>query len=595
VNGDESQSPGRAHTSQKSSRNGRNTIFVRSRGGCLSAREEQLAIELNAVLRLHELSTHFINGQGIEALFEHVLDAAVALMHSDFASMQVAELNRENVLVLRLLASRGFHPESARHWQIVGMDDQASCGAALRNGERVCIRDTEAWKALSGTADLVAYRRSGIRAVQSTPLISRSRGWLGMISTHWRQPYLPSESELRTFDILARQVADLIERKQFEDRLCMEAQRKDEFLATLAHELRNPLAPIRNAAQVLAKPGIPDQTISWCQVVIERQVAHMARLLDDLLDVSRISRNRLALAKARVTLDSVIESAIETSRPVIDAARHALIVTLPRDPVYLDADLVRLAQVFSNLLNNAAKYTPNGGEIRLTAQMRDEMPDEITVCVKDNGTGIAEDVLPRLFQMFSQAESSSMATRDGLGIGLALAKAFVELHGGTVSVHSEGRGRGSEFLVRLPILVATASRPESQRTSGENDTTLVRPRRILIVDDNRDAADTLGALLQLDGVEAVIARDGPEAIEKATAFCPEVIILDIGLPEMDGYEVCRRIRETQWGGSVVVLALSGWGQQQDYRKSHEAGFDGHLVKPVDIAELKRSLLAMPGK
>jgi signal transduction histidine kinase/CheY-like chemotaxis protein len=554
----------------------------------LSAREEQLAIELNAALRLHELSTHLINGQGIDALFDHVLDAAVAIMHSDFASMQVAELNQQNLPVLRLLAYRGFHPESARHWQIVGMDDQASCGAALRSCERVCIRDTEAWDALAGTADLAAYRRSGIRAVQSTPLISRSGGLLGMISTHWMEPYSPSQRELRTFDILARQVADLIERKQSEDRLCEAARRKDEFLATLAHELRNPLAPIRSAAQILAKPGVSDQTMSWCRVVIERQVAHMARLLDDLLDVSRISRNRLALHKARVTLASVLESAIETSRPLIDAAGHELTVSLPTDPVYLDADLVRLAQVFSNLLNNAAKYTPTGGEIRLTAEMRDETPDEIAVCVKDTGMGITAEMLPRLFQMFSQADSSSVATRDGLGIGLALAKAVVEMHAGTVSAHSEGRGRGSEFLVRLPILLAAASHPESQRASVA-ETALVNPRRILIVDDNRDAADTLAALLQLDGMEAITARDGLDGIEKATALQPDLILLDIGLPEMDGYEVCRRIRETHWGRSVVVLALSGWGQQEDHRKSHEAGFDGHLLKPVDRARLVKWL------
>jgi len=550
----------------------------------LSQREEQLAIELDAALRLHELSTHLINGRGIEALFDQVLDAAVAIMHSDFASMQVAERNHQNVPELRLLAYRGFHPESARHWQIVGMDDQASCGAALRNCERVCIRDTEEWEILKGTADLVAYRRSGIRAVQSTPLISRSSRLLGMISTHWRQPYLPSQSELRTFDILARQVADLIERKQSEDRLCEAARRKDEFLATLAHELRNPLAPIRSAAQVLAKPGVPDQTLSWCRVVIERQVAHMVRLLDDLLDVSRISRNRLQLYKARVTLASVLESAIETSRPGIDAAGHKLIVSLPRGPVYLDADFVRLTQVFANLLNNAAKYTPSGGEIRLTAEMRGETPDEIAVCVKDTGMGIAEDMLPRLFQMFSQGDSISLAARDGLGIGLALAKAIVEMHGGTVSARSEGQGSGSEFLVRLPILVAAARESESRRTSVD-ETTFVAARRVLVVDDNRDAADTLAALLRLDEVEVDTARDGRECIEKAAALLPDVILLDIGLPEMDGYEVCRRIRATQWGRSVVVVALSGWGQQEDHRKSREAGFDGHLVKPVDRASL----------
>ena len=550
----------------------------------MSQREEQLAIELDAALRLHELSTHLINGQGIEALFDQVLDAAVAIMHSDFASMQVAERNHQNVTELRLLAYRGFHPESARHWQIVGMDDQASCGAALRNCERVCIRDTEEWETLKGTADLVAYRRSGIRAVQSTPLISRSSRLLGMISTHWRQPYLPSQSELRTFDILARQVADLIERKQSEDRLCEAARRKDEFLATLAHELRNPLAPIRSAAQVLAKPGVPDETKTWCRIVIERQVAHMARLLDDLLDVSRISRNRLDLYKARVSLASVVDSAIEVSRPVIDAAGHKLSVSLPRVPVYLDADSVRLAQVFSNLLNNAAKYTPNGGEIWLTAEMSDETPDEIAVCVKDTGIGIAEDMLPRLFQMFSQADSSSGAKRDGLGIGLALAKTIVEMHAGTVSAHSEGQGSGSEFLVRLPVPAAAATEPESQQPSVD-ETTPVAARRILVVDDNRDAAETLAALLRLYGAEAITARDGLECIAKVAAFQPDVILLDIGLPEIDGYEVCRRIRETLWGRRVVVVALSGWGQQEDQRKSREAGFDGHLVKPVDHTSL----------
>lgn len=547
--------------------------------------EQRLAADLNASMRLHELSVHLVNGGGFEALFEHVLDTAVAIMHSDAASMQMAEPKGQGATVLRLLAHRGFHAESARHWEIVGTDDQASCGVALRSGARICISDTEQCEEMRGTADLLAYRKSNIRAVQSTPLVSRSGRLLGMISTHWRQPYAPSESELRTFDILARQVADLIERKQYEEKMREIDQRKDEFLATLAHELRNPLAPIRNAVEVLRKAAPSHPQVLWSREVIERQVEHMARLLEDLLDVSRISRNRVHLRTSRITLASAIESALETSRPLLEAGHHNVTVKLPEEPVHLDADLIRLSQVFSNLLNNAAKYTPEGGQVWVSAELenRNDSPRQVAVSVKDNGIGIAADLLPRLFQMFTQAEPALTRAQGGLGIGLAVTKKLVELHGGTVVARSAGQGCGTEFIVRLPVLTEQAQ--IAARPTYADEPIPMSGQRILVVDDNRDNADSLAGLLNIAGLLSCTAYDGLEAIEQAEAFQPDVIVLDIGLPKMNGYEVCRRIRALPQGKHVVIVALTGWGQDDDRRKSSEAGFDGHLTKPVDYATL----------
>ncbi|HTK76001.1 MAG TPA: ATP-binding protein [Gemmataceae bacterium] len=389
-------------------------------------------------------------------------------------------------------------------------------------------------------------------------------------------------------------VTDMTEHRHYEDlRLAQQAlrdadRRKDEFVATLAHELRNPLAPIRNAVQLLISKGQQDPDLDWARAVIDRQVQIMARLLDDLLDVSRISRNELELRKSSVDLAAVVESAVETSRPVVEAGRHQLVVALPRGPIRLTADPVRLAQVFANLLTNAAKYTPEGGHIRLAAERQG---DDVIVSVQDSGIGLAADVLPHVFEIFSQAKSGRGQRQGGLGIGLSLVKWLVELHGGHVEARSAGPGQGSEFVVRLPVatenLVADA--PPKDHAARPP----VRKRRILIADDNRDSADSMAMLLQTYGHEVATAYNGEQAVELATSLRPDVALLDIGMPQLDGYETGRRIREHPCCRNVFLIAMTGWGQEEDRRRTDEAGFDHHVVKPVEATELIKLLEALP--
>jgi PAS domain S-box-containing protein len=378
---------------------------------------------------------------------------------------------------------------------------------------------------------------------------------------------------------------DITERKRTEEALRDADRKKDEFLATLAHELRNPLAPIRNALQILQAKGPPHPELQWGRDVIDRQVQLMARLLEDLFEVSRISRNKLELRKERVELAAVVEAALETSRPIIEASGHELTVTLPPEPIYLEADPVRLAQVFANLLNNAAKYTGEGGRVWLSAERRG---DDVTVSVKDNGIGIAAEMLPHIFEIFSQAKPASERSRGGLGIGLSLVKGLVELHGGSIEARSDGPGQGSEFIVRLPVAVETPIQ-EPAGPSGGDEQTPVTKCRILIVDDYRDSADSLAMLLRIMGNEVGTAYDGEQAVKAAGALRPDVVLLDIGMPKLNGYDACRRIREQPWGQGMFLIALTGWGQEEDRRRTEEAGFNHHMVKPVDPAVLMKLL------
>jgi PAS domain S-box-containing protein len=349
------------------------------------------------------------------------------------------------------------------------------------------------------------------------------------------------------------------------------ARRKDEFLATLAHELRNPLAPIANAVELVAQPALAEPTRAAAVGIVERQLKHMVRLVDDLLDVSRITSGKLQLRRQRVSLAAVIEQALETSRPHLRG--HEFTVSLPPEPIWIDADPVRLAQVFSNLLNNACKYTPGGGQIRLSAERNGA---KASVRVRDTGIGIGAQHLPQLFNMFSQAAPALERAQGGLGIGLALSQALVRMHGGVIEAKSKGTGEGSEFVVTLPAL-DEAPAPVRRRTS----TPAVASRRVLVVDDNLDGAESLAMLLRADGHAVTVAHDGPAATAAVATFKPEVILLDIGLPGMNGYEACRAIRSRPGGDSIVIAALTGWGQDDDHRKSREAGFDAHLVKPVE--------------
>jgi PAS domain S-box-containing protein len=375
---------------------------------------------------------------------------------------------------------------------------------------------------------------------------------------------------------------DITEQLEIEEALRAADRRKDEFLATLAHELRNPLNPLRNAAAILRHAASGDGEEAWARDVIDRQVAQMARLLDDLLDVSRITLNRLELRKQPVALAEVVEHAVETSRPLMDQAGHTLRIQLPEEPVRLDADPVRLAQVFSNLLNNAAKYTPPGGHISLSARV---LPREVEICVRDDGIGIEPRHLPHVFEMFSQVKSAAAHAAGGLGIGLSLVKSLVEMHAGSVEARSAGSGKGSEFLVRLPLsmhALQDAPAPHEERQPGAT-------RKILVVDDNRDSADSTAILLSLQGHDVRRAYDGEAALEEAAAFHPHLVLLDIGLPKLDGYEVGRRLRREPWGKGCMLVAITGWGQDEDKLRALQCGFDRHMTKPVDIVQLSEVL------
>jgi PAS domain S-box-containing protein len=364
-------------------------------------------------------------------------------------------------------------------------------------------------------------------------------------------------------------------------------RRKDEFLATLAHELRNPLAPIRQAAGLAAHAGATPEQIKWSHAVIERQTVHMARLLDDLLDVSRITRGKLEVRRSRTTLEAVIEAAVETARPAIDAGKHTLTVDLPSEPIELEVDSLRIAQVLGNLFTNAAKYTASQGQIKLTVQ-RDG--DSVLIRVIDNGIGLAADDLPKIFEMFAQVKPTLDRKESGLGIGLALSRALVQMHGGTLEGHSKGLAKGSEFIVRLPVAdVLTGTSTAESAAIAARSAEVPSPARklsILLADDNRDACDSLEILLSLEGHDVRVANDGEHALELLESFRPDVALLDIGMPKLNGYDVAAAVRKKPWGSSVRLVAITGWGQADDRQRAMNAGFDAHFVKPVDIASLQ---------
>ncbi len=401
----------------------------------------------------------------------------------------------------------------------------------------------------------------------------------------------PIKDEQQQIIGISKIARDIAEEKEAEKRiygLMTELKdadrRKDEFLATLAHELRNPLAPIRNSLEIMKRANGSGHIIEQARSTMERQMGQMVRLVDDLLDISRITRNKVELRRQRVELASIIHHAVEMCRPLIEGGNHEIVLNLPDQPVYLHADSVRLAQVFSNLLNNACKFSDPKARIELTVTPRE---NDVLVSVKDNGIGIPPEMLPKVFELFTQLNSSLERTHGGLGIGLTLAERLVEMHGGSVVARSEGAGKGSEFEVRLPLLVEEPQ--ATQHMDAADSVHGTPPRKILVVDDNRDSAASLAMLLKLIGNETITAYDGEEAVEQAALNRPDVILLDLGLPKRNGYDACRLIRQQAWGRDILLIALTGWGQEEDRRKSREAGFDGHLVKPVSFEALIKLL------
>ena len=385
-------------------------------------------------------------------------------------------------------------------------------------------------------------------------------------------------------------VRDITERKRLEQELRQRVQelneadrRKNQFLATLAHELRNPLTPIVSAVQLLQIKGPPDEEMQWARGVIARQAEQMVRLIDDLLDISRITRGKVKLRRERIDLKQVVNSALESCDPLIKQARHRLTVTLPDESIYVDADSTRLAQVILNLLNNAVKFTPSGGQIWLAVAKNAE--NSVEIRVRDSGIGIPVEALPHLFEMFMQVNNSLERTQSGLGIGLSLVRGLVELHGGTVEANSAGPNLGSEFTVRLP-LSQTMSPPAVVEPRSRIPAKPAVARRILMVDDNRAVADGFATLLKSAGNDVITAYDGPTAIRAAAQFQPEVVFCDIGMPGMNGYDVARALRADPRAAGTLLVAVTGWGQEEDRRRSEEAGFNAHLVKPVGLDVLQ---------
>jgi PAS domain S-box-containing protein len=461
--------------------------------------------------------------------------------------------------------------------------------AVLRTGKPQIvteISDEMLAKAAKDERHLALLRSLGLRSYLCVPLVAAGNalGVLTFATAESGRTY--SDSDLALAADLAQRAGAAIENIQLYQALRETDRRKDEFLATLAHELRNPLAPIRNSLQILSMPRIDAETAQRSREMMERQVHHLVRLVDDLLDVSRVMRGKIDLRREPVELAAVVARVVETVQPLMDAQGHQLSVTLPHDSVALDADPVRLAQVVGNLLANAAKYTDPGGRISLSAERKG---DSVELRIRDTGIGIAPNMLPHIFELFVQADHATTKAQGGLGIGLTLVKNLVEMHNGTVEARSEGLGRGSEFIVRLPI-AAQPLREGRPAAQASDHGTVPSGHRVLVVDDNRDAANSLAMLLKLQGHDVRVAFNGLAALELTQAYVPDVVFLDIGMPGMDGYEVARRLRQQPGLESVVLAALTGWGQREDRLRTAEAGFDHHLVKPPE-RKMIESILA----
>jgi PAS domain S-box-containing protein len=669
---------------------------------------KEQAADLEAMKLLHEVGIFCALAEHeSEQCLDKIIDAAITLTGADKGNIQLFDVDSGT---LRIAAQRGFAEAFLKYFARVDKNAAAVCGAALRSGGRVVVEDVTLTELFAGHQALKVLLNADVRAVQSKLLISTSGQLLGIISTHFRSPHRPSERDLRLIDLLARQTADYLERRQAAEAvrkseeqfrafvtassdvvyrmspdwsemrhlqgsefiggtdepsgqwlekyihpddqpLVMKAvneairtkskiemehrvlrgdgslgwtfsraipilsddgeivewigtasdvtrrkeaeaalreadRRKDEFLATLAHELRNPLAPMHNALHLIRLARSNPATLSQASAMMERQLQQMKRLVDDLLDVSRISRDKLELRKEFVDLASVVKRATETSRPLIEAAQQELLVSLPPEPVLLDADPVRLAQAFSNLLNNAAKYSERGGRIWFRVEHN---ADEVVVRVKDTGIGIPAEKIPNIFDMFVQVDRSLERSQGGLGIGLTLVKQLVQMHGGTIEAESAGLGKGCEFTVRLAVAVTPGIDRMPEKQNKDLTRSEVR-RRILVVDDNQDSADSLAMMLKLLGHDVSSAHDGLEAVAAARRFMPQLAFLDLGMPRMNGYDAARLIRQQPECNGMILVALTGWGQEEDKRRSYEAGFDFHMVKPIDFTAVE-SLIA----
>ncbi|MBM7114600.1 response regulator [Archangium primigenium] len=511
--------------------------------------------------------------------------------HLDSVHQQIARHLGLEICLGYLFHEDSQHMELAAHAGL--SDEQLTTLRHLSPGEGIASRvaaESQRWvfddsRPLDSAFDADVAPELGLSALVCYPLRGQDRV-LGTLAFGTRSPRTFSEGELSLMQGVCDQVAVALERERLIHALREADRRKDEFLAMLAHELRNPLAPVRTALEVFELRAQQDDKLQRALASANRQVTHMTRLVDDLLDVSRITRGKVEIKPVPVTLADVMEGAIQACEPLIAQRHHALSVTLPPEPVLLNVDPTRMTQVVANLLHNAAKYTPPGGQIALSAR-RDER--ELTISVRDTGVGLRPDMLRRVFDLFVQVDPGSDRAQGGLGLGLTLVRSLVEMHGGQVTAHSDGLSQGSEFVVRLPLPTGLAAPLPTLLQSAASAPTRLAPLHILLVEDNPDIRETLRDLLELHGHRVEEAGDGRAAVELVLSLRPQVALVDIGLPEMDGYTVAERVRASAGGAGTRLVALTGYGHPEDRKRALAAGFDAHLVKPVSSDDLSQVL------
>ena len=549
----------------------------------LERSEQELREEAQALEALNRIGRTLVAELDLQRLLQAVTDLATQVSGAQYGAFAYSKRNGAGVEV-PLQAVSG--PVISLFADIGASAHNPLLGPVLRGESSLRYADISSHRGLIESASRHGLiDRFPVRSYLAVPVVSRTGDVLGgLFFGHPNADVFTERSERLAIGIAAQAAVAIDnahlydQRRQLIERLRDNDRRKDEFLATLSHELRNPLAPLSNALHLLRHQYSEDLAASPLVKLMERQVAHLVRLVDDLLEMSRITQGTLELRKEQVEVQTVINSALEASRPLLDANRHELSVSLPDAPLWVEGDAVRLAQIISNLVNNAAKYTNPEGRIEVSASA-DAETCEITVA--DNGIGISEHALPRLFEMFSRGDHATGRGPGGLGVGLALAHRLAQLHQGTVTATSPGPGKGSTFTLRL----ARSAGTENVETTRELQPILASAR-VLVVDDNEDAAESMGMLLELLGVDARIASDGMQALEVAQSYEPELILLDIGLPDIDGYEVARRIRASPSAPQPMLVALTGWGQHEDQVKAREAGFDHHMVKPADLEAVR---------
>lgn len=540
--------------------------------------EQALASEARALAKLNEWSSHLWRSTALRPGLEAMLDAAIDIIGADKGNIQLLGADK----ILRIEVQKGFEAAFLEHFKEVTAHDNSASGRALRSREPILVEDIELDEAFESVRAVI--RSAGVRAVISMPLIAADDAVHGILSLHFAAVHRPSQQELHRLALFIRDASDFLSRCKLEQELRTANERKNEFLALLSHELRNPLAPIGHATELLLRT-VPTQTQAHLLAqMLQRQGAQLSRLVDDLLDVGRITQGRVHLRCEPVELRNVISQAVETIEPKLREKEQELsIVTSTLRALYVHGDFARLVQCVGNLLANASKYTEPLGNIRIETRAEGSTA---VIEISDTGAGIAADLLPRIFDLFVQSDQTLDRAQGGLGIGLSIVRGLVEMHQGEVRAQSAGLGQGSTFSIRLPRIEAPI------QNSAETATVRCPPQRVLIVDDNVDGALSLAMLLTFQGLEAQTAHSGKEALERLDGFKPDVALLDIGLPEMDGYQLAQQLRAQPSLGGLRLIALTGYGQAEDRQRALAAGFEEHLTKPVNLAALER-LLANP--